>query len=93
MLQQVRRFESVCGPEKLRRAGLGAERIYKISKTSEAKSEVAASRCEVMPCGIVKYCALHKVKLSAPLTFAKTSLSAGQLRLRSKLHAPKGALN
>ena len=35
----------------------------------------------------------HKVKLSAPLTSAETSLSAGQLHLRSKLHAPKGALS
>ena len=33
------------------------------------------------------------MKISAPLTSAETSLSAGQLHLRSKLHAPKGALS
>ena len=33
------------------------------------------------------------MKLSAPLTSAEISLSAGQLHLRSKLHAPKGALS
>ena len=32
-------------------------------------------RCEVMPYGIVMFCALHKVKLSLPVK-----------RLRSKLH-------
>lgn len=50
-------------------------------------------RCEVMAKAIVKYCASHKVKLTAPPTPAGTSLSAGQLHLQSKLHAPKGALS
>ena len=41
----------------------------------------------------VKYCAAHNVKQSVPLTSAETSLSKGQLHLRSKLHVPPGTLH
>lgn len=43
--------------------------------------------CEVMAYAIVKYCALHKVKLSVPSTPAGTSLAEGIL------HTPKVCLS
>jgi len=59
------------------------------------KDEVKHRLCrsEAMAVAIVKVCALHKVKLSLPLTSAETSQPVRLLHLRSKLHASQGALS
>ena len=54
------------------------------------KSEVAASRSEVMPCGIVKLLLRSsEVKCSASYRAKRTSRGVASLHLRSILHVPR----
>ena len=46
-------------------------------------------RCEVIPYGIVKFCASHKMKLSVPLTSADTSRCEASLHCGSNFTYPQ----
>ena len=49
-------------------------------------------RCEVMPYGIVKFCASHKMKLSVPLTSADASRCEASLHCGSNFTCPQAHL-